>query len=173
MQAQTREMPKQAVTAQGIAPALSFEELSGHFQPRFVARGSRATLTLRMDAALLALNGRSQPGTLAVEEGRIEFAGANREPAISGEEELPGKVYHASGDFIGPLSGNPTFRRVRYSQLYRGIDAVFYGNERELEFELQCSSVPDRILARRQIAAVFHISGSRDVLAILLAATCD
>ncbi|HZP07028.1 MAG TPA: choice-of-anchor D domain-containing protein [Terracidiphilus sp.] len=36
----------------------------------------------------------------------------------------------------GPLHGNDTFGRVRYSGIYPGIDAVFYGNDQQLEFDM-------------------------------------
>jgi hypothetical protein len=56
--------------------------------------------------------------------------------AISGELELPGKVHHADGAIMGPLHGNPTSDRVRYSSICAGIDAVYYGNGQQLEFDI-------------------------------------
>ena len=50
---------------------------------------------------------------------------------------LPGK----SNYFIGNnsahwISGIPQYGRVAFSSIYSGIDAVYYGNEGQLEYEL-------------------------------------
>ncbi len=65
----------------------------------------------------------------------MKFSGADPKAAISGEKELPGKVYHVDSAMIGPLRGNSTFGRVRYSSVYPGVDAVYYGNDQQLEFD--------------------------------------
>ena len=48
---------------------------------------------------------------------------------------MPGKVYHATSASRGTLSGNTAFRRVKSTGVYPGIDIVYYGNERHLEFD--------------------------------------
>src|ERR1035438_7165070 len=44
----------------------------------------------------------------------------------------------------------PTYRRVRYSRLYPGIDCVFYGDQKRLEFDFEVSAGanPDKIRFR-------------------------
>ncbi len=95
----------------------------------------------------------------------MTFAGGNREPVMSGEQTLPGKTYYASGDFIGRLAGHPTFQRVRYSGLYRGIDAVFYGNDGELEFDFQIAphARPDQIRLSFEGAEQILLESSGDL----------
>src|SRR5205807_573042 len=66
---------------------------------------------------------------------RMKFSGANSNAEITGQEPLPGKTYYADAHTIEPLKGNATFRRVKYSGIYPGIDAVYYGNDRQLEFD--------------------------------------
>jgi uncharacterized repeat protein (TIGR01451 family) len=130
------------VSAQSLAPTLSFEKTPGS-EAEFIARG-KGTLVLSKDSVVLAANRLSKSTSrTARRDMRMKFAGANRALVVSGEEELPGKVYYTSGQFLGSLAGNPTFRRVRYSGLYNGIDAVFYGSDRELEFDFQVAPHSD------------------------------
>ncbi|HET9741964.1 MAG TPA: HYR domain-containing protein [Terriglobales bacterium] len=136
--AQLKAAPKEAATTHKLAPALSFEQSAG----QFIARGRRGSLILEKNGARFALAHKSASGQVRAPLAHLEFAGANAKSAISGEQELPGKVYHVR-DFKGPLTANSTFRRVRYSRLYRGIDAVFYGNERELEFDFMVAPRAD------------------------------
>jgi Big-like domain-containing protein/HYR domain-containing protein len=136
--AQMNRPAKQALTAQTLARVLSFEKTPGGSDAQFVARGRRSRLVLEKNSAVLAFGHKSAAPTQAPEHVfRIGFAGANREPILSGEKKLPGKIYHADANSRGTLEGNPTFRRVRYSQLYHGIDAVFYGNEHDFEFDFE------------------------------------
>jgi len=121
------QTPKQA---KALTPPLSLERVTQGSEARFVARSRGSRLTLHRRGAVLDAARRAV---------WIEFAGASREPDIYGEDELRGRVYHAIGDFTGPMIANATFGRVRYRQLYPGIDAVFYGTEGELEFDFQVS----------------------------------
>jgi len=66
----------------------------------------------------------------------LQFAGRSVNAALTGIDELSGKIYSANGAATGKLSSNPTYRRVKYAGVYPGIDAVYYGNERQLEFDL-------------------------------------
>lgn len=146
-----------APTLQTFSPTLSFEKTAENSAAQFTALGRRGSLTLH-DNAVTFGSGLS----VAAAPLRLKFAGANREPAISGEQELPGNIYHAIGNFTGPLHGNLTFRRVRYSELYRGIDVVFYGNERELEFDFQVAphARPEQIRLSISGAEKIHLEPS-------------
>ncbi|HLL75889.1 MAG TPA: SBBP repeat-containing protein [Pyrinomonadaceae bacterium] len=66
----------------------------------------------------------------------VRMSGANPAPRISGAERLPG----ASNYFIGSdptkwRAGVPTFARVEYGGVYPGVDLVYYGNRRRLEYD--------------------------------------
>ena len=62
--------------------------------------------------------------------------GANAAPRVEGEDELPGKVNYFSGNDPAKWRRNiPTYRKVRYTNVYPGIDVVYYGNRRELEYD--------------------------------------
>jgi len=66
----------------------------------------------------------------------LKLVGANPTPAVTGLEELPGK----SNYFIGADSKNwhtniPTYSKVQYQDIYPGIDLIYYGNQRQLEYD--------------------------------------
>lgn len=66
---------------------------------------------------------------------RMKLRGANA-AKISGAETLPGKVnYFIGNDPKKWIAGAPTYRRVEYKQVYRGVDLVYYGTQRQLEYD--------------------------------------
>jgi hypothetical protein len=67
---------------------------------------------------------------------RIAIDGANPSPNVRGLDSLPGKTNY----FIGNRpekwrTGVSMFGRVKYSDIYSGIDLVYYGKQRRLEFD--------------------------------------
>lgn len=82
-----------------------------------------------------------QPGALAAEvrEGsilRLKMLGANAGARVEGQDDLPGKVNYFIGNDPDKWRSNiPTYRRVYYKDVYAGIDIVYYGNQRELEYD--------------------------------------
>src|SRR5256886_13033160 len=79
--------------------------------------------------------GRPEEGTRTVL--RMTFAGANPMPRLAGLRELPGKAnYFIGNDPTKWRTNVPTYAKVRYDDLYPGIDLVYYGNQRHLEYDL-------------------------------------
>src|ERR1035438_2530495 len=79
---------------------------------------------------------------------RMVFPGANPNPQVTGLDLQSGR----SNYLIGPNPANwrtdvPNFGRVRYGNLYPGVDLLYYGNDRELEYDLMVSpgGDPNRI----------------------------
>ncbi|MBI4465461.1 MAG: SBBP repeat-containing protein [Acidobacteria bacterium] len=67
---------------------------------------------------------------------RMKWVGANPSPEMKGENELPGKVnYFLGNDPKQWRRDVPTYAKVRYEEVYPGIDLVYYGNQRQLEFD--------------------------------------
>ena len=123
---------------------LSFEMNRGQTDPRvdFLARGSGYTLFLSGGDATLAL--RSGDGTAAGATVRIGFTGTRKAVQGTGVDLLPGKVSYLRGkDRSAWRSNIPTYGRVRYAELYRGIDLVFYGKQRELEHDFVVAAGAD------------------------------
>src|SRR5438552_9395351 len=102
---------------------LSFEVNAGQAQKdvRFLARGRKFKLFLTPDEATLAF-GRSAM--------HMKLAGANRSPRVEGQEELPGKTNYLIGNDPRKWRTNiSSYATVRYANVYRGVDLVYYGNQ--------------------------------------------
>jgi hypothetical protein len=82
---------------------------------------------------------------------RMQLVGGNPQPAVRQEDERPGK----SNYFIGNDPGRwrtkvPSYGKVRYRNVYPGIDLVYYGSQRRLEhdFVVAPGADPTRIRFR-------------------------
>lgn len=67
---------------------------------------------------------------------RLFWPGGSGKYRIQAEEKMSGtSSYFAGNNHPGWRVGVPHFERIRYSNVYPGIDVVFYGRENELEFD--------------------------------------
>ena len=67
---------------------------------------------------------------------RMTLLGAKSGAVAVGQVPLPGKVnYYSGSDPKQWQQDVPTVARVRYSQVYRGVDLVYYGNQGQLEYD--------------------------------------
>ena len=67
---------------------------------------------------------------------KMRFEGANSQPNVTGAELLPGKSNYFIGNDRSKWQRDvANFAKVCYDELYPGIDAVFYGNQRQLEYD--------------------------------------
>ncbi len=74
----------------------------------------------------------SRPGAL-----QMQFAGANPTAQPAGMGMLPGRSNYFRGNDPSQWRRDvPQFERVRYSQIYNGVDLIFYGNQQQLEYDL-------------------------------------
>jgi hypothetical protein len=121
---------------------LHFEANQGqtHKDVRFLARGPGYGVYLTPGEAVLVLTRadakrEAQPQAKPVAL-RISLVGAARKPRVSGLEELPGKAnYFIGKDQSQWRTDVPTYARVHYREIYPGIDLVYYGNQRQLEYD--------------------------------------
>lgn len=68
---------------------------------------------------------------------RMKLVGANPHATKTGLEELPGKVNYLLGDDPAGWHTNiATYAKVEYQDVYPGVDVVYYGNQRQLEYDL-------------------------------------
>ena len=144
------------VEAYGKLP-LSFEANEGQTdsQVDFLSRGSGYTLFLTPAEAVLALRkpgASSRPGVRHTRPGnaeaerasadppavvRMKLVGANPSPRMSGLDELPGKSNYFIGNDPDKWRTNvPHYAKVQYKDVYPGVDLVYYGNQRQLEYDL-------------------------------------
>ena len=110
---------------------LSFEPNQGQADSRvkFLARGHGYALFLTNDGAVFTF---SETKTAV----HMRLQNAATSPQISGVDQLPGKVNYLLGNkSAGWRTGIPTYARVRYEQVYKGVDLVYYGNKRQLEYD--------------------------------------
>lgn len=110
---------------------LTFEANQGqaNSQVRYISRGNNYTffLTQRAGAVLQGRRG---------DHIRITPLDAHHRIQAEGLNELPGKTNY----FLGRDPKNwhqhiPTFAKVRYKDVYPGIDLVYYGNDGKMEYD--------------------------------------
>ncbi len=126
-------------------------------QVKFVSRGRGYRLLLSASEAVLELQtsqkkpARTRPISLTANLGdendadfdpqtpqtvRVKFVGARAEAKITGVDELRGKSNYFIGNDPAKWRKNiPQYAKVRYEEIYPGIDLVFYGNDGQLEFD--------------------------------------
>ena len=133
---------------------LSFEANQGqeNEQVRFTAHGVGYNLFLTSDEAVLALRARASSSVIKdpkqAADGykvvRMKLEGANSQAEINGQEELPGKLnYFIGNDPAKWRSDVPLYAKVHYKDIYKGIDLLYYGNQRQLEYDFQVSPGSD------------------------------
>ena len=68
---------------------------------------------------------------------RMKLLGANPRAHMTGDDRLTGKANYLIGrDPAGWVSDIPTFGRVRYEDVYAGVDLVYYGRQGQLEYDI-------------------------------------
>jgi hypothetical protein len=115
---------------------LQFEANEGQVDHRvqFVSRGAGYTLFLAGHEAVLSL--RPPVGDADSQVVRMQLHGARDGGAVTGEAPLSGKVnYFIGSDASKWRTDVPTYARVRYDEVYDGIDLVYYGNQEKLEYD--------------------------------------
>jgi hypothetical protein len=145
---------------------LAFEPNAGRTDRRvdFLAHsvaGGNLYLTSR-EAVLSLPQGKNDSRAL-----RLGFPGADPDAEARGLEGLLGKANSFIGDDPSKWrSGIPTYGRVRYSAIYPGIDVDFYGNQRDLEYDLRVAphTDPGRIAIELSGADSVRLGQSGDLV---------
>ncbi|MDX2043803.1 MAG: SBBP repeat-containing protein [Acidobacteriota bacterium] len=157
---------------------LSFSANRGQFDEsvKFEARGAGYDIQLASDEIAIRLrnedfglrNGGSpiQVGSQFAVLG-LKFIGANRSPQLESVEPLPGKAHYLHGNDPANWQRDvPTFASVRYRDLYPGVSAVFYGNQRQLEYDFVVApeADPSQIKLKFSGAEQIEIDANGDLL---------
>jgi hypothetical protein len=152
--AQTR----QRIAAEYGKLPLSFEANRGQSDPRvkFISRGQGYSLFLTDTGVVLALTRRHgsehvpQPNRAQKTRAtgmetaagaasavlRVKLAGANPAPRVEGLEQLPGRSnYFIGNDPAKWRTDVPQYAKVRYRDVYPGVDLVYYGNQQHVEHD--------------------------------------
>jgi hypothetical protein len=166
---------------------LSFEENAGQtaHEVRYVSHGAGYELFLTPQEAVLslpdpatydlsplhrfktlqALHAASRARMMTVV--RMGFEGANSAPLISATDRLVKKTnYFIGNDPTKWRTGVASYARVKYADLYPGVDMVFYGNQRRLEYDFVVApgADPKNIRLKIQGARRLHINTRGDVV---------
>jgi photosystem II stability/assembly factor-like uncharacterized protein len=136
---------------------ISFEANQGQFDSRvkFVSRGNGCTMFLTANEAVFQLRVGTETNkrdSHLIETGnlnpaipdsqlailKMKLVGASAAPVAQGMNELPGKVnYFVGNDSKKWRTGVATYGKALFKQVYPGIDLVYYGNRRELEYDVE------------------------------------
>ena len=169
----------QNVIPQGTQPGsscgqlpLTFEANKGQTDPqvKFLTRGKGYTAFLTTGGMVLSLRpaetlGSTQVGNVGAANKpqssaatlQFRLVGGSPNPVIAGEDPQPGRVNYFIGNDPAKWHTNvPTYGRVRGKNVYPGIDLVYYGNHRQLEYDFEVSpgGDPNRIQ--------FEVKGARE-----------
>jgi hypothetical protein len=99
----------------------------------FVARGSGYSVSVSAAGASLSLREQSGGGHRTV---MMSLAGGNREARATLRRALPGfSNYLIGSDRQQWVTGVRGYGEIEYRGVYRGVDVVYYGNQRKLEFD--------------------------------------
>lgn len=89
---------------------------------------------------------------------QLRFLNANPHARMSGVDELPGKVNYILGNNPAKWrTGLPLFARVRVEAIYPGVDLVYYGNERHLEYDFIVAPKADPDVIALHVAGADNI----------------
>jgi Bacterial Ig domain/Beta-propeller repeat/Carboxypeptidase regulatory-like domain len=172
--ASSEAVKEQIGEAYGKLP-LSFEANVGQADERvkFISRGVGYTLFLTSDEAVLSLRdaqGSDRAGERDLRTPhvlRMRLKGANPSPSISSLDELPGRSnYFTGSDRSKWRAGVRNYARAQYSQVYPGIDLVYYGNQRQLEYDFIVApgADPKTIALNFGGAEKIEVDGSGDLV---------
>jgi Beta-propeller repeat len=173
-QASVTQSPKPDAPRHGqVSPTygnlpVTFEANQGQFdaQAKFVARGKGYSAFLTAGGMVLSLRpgkvvrAQQESQTVPAQDSsqslkttlQFNLLGATQNPTVVGEDQQPGRVnYFIGRDPKHWRTNVPTYARVRYKNVYPGIDLVYYGNPRQLEYDFEVSAAGNPNLIRFEI----------------------
>ena len=138
---------------------LQFEANQGQTRDevQFLARGPGYGVYLAASEAMLVLSPGATPeqqsprgactqkGTSAQSRVlRMSLVGGAKAPPANGLDEQAGKANYFIGDDPSKWRTHiPTYAKVRYDSVYPDIDVVYYGNQRQLEYDFVLAAGAD------------------------------
>jgi hypothetical protein len=176
---------QQKIAASAIKMPLFFEANAGQTDPsvRFLTRSNGYTMFLTPTETVLVegknggASGSKFGKGLAVFRAdaknakrsvlRMELLGANAAPEFQGLQELPGKVNYLIGKNEAAWHTNVAlFSEVQVAKVYPGVDLLFHGDERQLEYDFVVAPGvdPSRIGFRIKGAKKIEIAANGDLI---------
>ena len=130
---------------------LSFEENKGQADPaaKYIARGNGYALYLKPSEAILSLRNNAHDSNSLL---RMKLANANAASTIGGVDLLPGKSNYFIGNKANYATNVSQYKKVFCENVYAGIDMVYYGNQRQLEYDFVVAPGADPSAIRMSFA---------------------
>lgn len=167
-----------AAHAGSVKPAVAkaretLASLPVRFEPNAGQWAPEVRYAARAGGYSVALTSREAVVSLAPDDGKparrigIALEGAAALPDSEGLEPLPARGSYLLGNRRSEWrTGVPQYGRVRYREVYPGIDVVYYANGRQLEYDfvLQPGADPARIRMRFRGADRVSVTKSGDLL---------
>jgi hypothetical protein len=162
---------------------LSFEANRGQTESevKFISRGRGHSLFLTSTEAVLRLSNRgartagSELRTSSKTIGayrlssstdtvlRMRLVGANPESQVSGLEELPGKLnYFIGNDPKNWHTNISAYAKVKYRDVYPGVDLIYHGNQRQLEYDFVVAPGADPSAIHLEFKGIQQLRISKD-----------
>ncbi len=138
---------------------IAFEDNKGQTDKsvKFLARGPGYTIFLTPDEAVLTLKKAPKKADSKIRDVRMaalrntgqavlrmRFPGSQKDVKIVGDQKFPGKSHYFKGNEPEKWVKNAQhYGKVRYKDVYPGIDLVFYGRQGALEYDFVVSPGAD------------------------------
>jgi hypothetical protein len=130
---------------------------------RYLSRGPGYALFLTPTEAVLRLRGNKQHDAVL----RMSVVGGDATAAMVGEAQQPGRSgYFRGRDPARWLAHTAHYGRVRQAGVYPGIDLVYYGRQRQLEFDFVVAPGhdPGRIVMTFAGARTRHVDAAGNLV---------
>jgi hypothetical protein len=150
-----------AEVAYGQLP-IAFERNQGQSDGavKFLARGQGYGIFLTQDGAVLSLGATPKQSAKVVQ---ITLAGASPKARAAGVVALPGVSNYFVGDDAAQWYTHiPNYAKVKYAGVYPGIDLVYYGNQRQLEYDFVVAAGADPEAIALNFKGVDSVSTNAD-----------
>lgn len=168
----TKDSPKAAALLNFIKMPLSFEINKGQTSNavKYLARGNGYITYFTPQEIVMAFSA-TQPHPVwpdklkFVNESqhtsntvlRLQFVGANNPVIVGMDEQLNKSNYLIGNDPKKWHKNIANYGKVNYQNLYSGIDMVFYGDHKQLEYDIRVAPGANPLLPR------FHIEGANSI----------
>jgi beta-propeller repeat-containing protein/centrosomal CEP192-like protein len=103
-------------------------------------------------------NQTARPQPLPSTTVRMKLVGANRKASVIGLDELPGKSNYFVGKDPKKWRQNvSTYAKVRYKNVYPGVDLIYHGNRSQLEYDFVAAPGTDVSTITMEVEALHAI----------------
>lgn len=156
--------PSRKLVNTSVRTPLAFEPNHGQTssQVRWISKTADRTFFLTADEAVMLLTGGGKTSTV-----RMKVVGSNPAASTEGLEKLGSTSNYFLGNNPSDWhTGVPRYAKVRYNDVYPGIDLVYYNADRRLEYDfvLAPGADPSRIELAYEGADRMHVDRSGDLV---------